>query len=163
MDLHPSNDPASYAEPHSALLDPALLCTLLASTARKILEEKDLTRVLQTICEEACSVLRADRALVTQAHIEGKGIRREIAYAHNYPPEFIEALQATRADSILADVIRSGGIEVVPLIEDDPRVFDAGVIRRARGSTARASDRTRPRATAGIVPTTSGLRRRART
>ncbi len=131
MELQPHSDPASYAEPHSALLDPALLCTLLASTARKILEEKDLTRVLQAICEEACSVLRADRAMVTKVHIEGKGVRREIAYAHNYPPEFIEALQATRADSILADVIRSGGIEVIPLIEDDPRVFDAGAIRRA--------------------------------
>ena len=39
---------------------------LLTATTRKILEEKDILKTLRTICEEACQVLEADRALVVK-------------------------------------------------------------------------------------------------
>ena len=48
---------------------------LLASTARKILEEKDLSKVLRVICEEACRLLQADRSMISR-WIDGDEISR---------------------------------------------------------------------------------------
>lgn len=42
----------------------------LASTARKILEEKDISQVLRTVCEEACHVLGADRSLIFRIQMD---------------------------------------------------------------------------------------------
>ena len=45
---------------------------VLAATTRKILEEKDISKTLRTLCQEACRILGAERALVVTLQEDGK-------------------------------------------------------------------------------------------
>ncbi len=78
----------------------------LASTARKILEEKDIIQVLRTVCEEACQVLGADRSLIVRIQMDDPP-RRQVMSSHNVQQEFIDALHASRAKSFIEGIIEN--------------------------------------------------------
>ena len=85
----------------------------LAGTARKILQEHDLPRVLETICEEARRILGANRSLVARIG-GGASPRREILYSSDYPQSYIDSFQACDSFPILAEVLRDKKVRVIP-------------------------------------------------
>jgi hypothetical protein len=57
---------ASKPGPGTSASEQGTNFAFLAITARKILVEEDISRVLQSICQEACGVLGADRAMIAK-------------------------------------------------------------------------------------------------
>ncbi len=114
--------PAPAGEPLFSSTDASLALgyASLAGTARKIFQERDLSRVLETICEEARRILGANRSMAARIR-EGLFPLPEILYSNDYPPDFIEAFRANRSNSILSEVLRDKQLEVIPDITQDPR------------------------------------------
>ncbi|MEE9275484.1 MAG: GAF domain-containing protein, partial [bacterium] len=109
----------------------------LASAALKILQEKELSQVLQTICEEACRVLGAERSLIQQESADASGgYDTSVLCVHKIPPDFVEALLRRRTPSILTDVLKQSEVEVIEDTSQDARAFDPKAVRKAGHRTA---------------------------
>lgn len=103
---------------------------LLTATTRKILEEKDLSRVLRTICEEACHVLGADRSQIIRIRDGETSLQREILYAHKMPQEYLDRVQISSKKSLLHEVIQKKQLEVFSDLENESSIFDSEAVRR---------------------------------
>ncbi len=78
---------------------------ILTATTRKILEEKDISKTLLTVCQEACHILGAERALVVRVQEDGKESARTILASHNVPLDFIKSLEASQSRSFIHEVL----------------------------------------------------------
>jgi GAF domain-containing protein len=74
-----------------------------STAAKNILQEKDLTRVLRVICEEACRILGADRSMVLRIKMDGS-YQRDVFYAYNFPQDYLNFLESSRHKPILPEV-----------------------------------------------------------
>ncbi len=102
---------------------------LLTATTRKILEEKDLSQVLRTICEEACHVLGADRSQIIRIQEGDSSNQREILYAHNIPQDYLEKVKISSKKSILHEVIQNKQFRVFSDLENESNIFDPETMR----------------------------------
>jgi PAS domain S-box-containing protein len=126
---------ATPPAPYAPEVNPVSGYALLAATARKILEEKDIIQVFRTICEESCRVLGADRSMIARVHA-GDPIEREILYSYQLPSEYIEALEKYRGPSLLTvQAFQSGRLEVVSEPDLEDKVFSADTARKAGHKT----------------------------
>ncbi len=100
-----------------------------STAAKKILLEKDLTRILQVICEEACRILGADRSMVVRVKMDGS-YQRDILYAHNFPREYLDCLMASRTKPLLSEVHQERRLVVFSNFEVKSKVFRPEEIRR---------------------------------
>jgi hypothetical protein len=72
--------PVTVPETRGSRDGPAsIILSSFGATAKKILQEKDLTQVLKVICEEACRVIGADQSHVVQVSI-GEFVHRKNLY-----------------------------------------------------------------------------------
>lgn len=101
---------------------------LIKTTARKILTEDSLERTLDAICEEACRLLGAERAMVVRVD-ENQGLRRVLS-SHNFSRKMVKAIESIRSRSFTQDANETGEVTVFTDLENNSRIFDAERIRK---------------------------------
>ncbi|MDA1000840.1 MAG: GAF domain-containing protein [bacterium] len=93
----------------------------LAVSIQKILRETSLPAILNTICEEACRVLRADRSLVSRFYAEGPKTHETIT-SHNIPEDYMREVENLEKAPLLKDIMESGEkLQIVSDLSSDPR------------------------------------------
>jgi len=134
MDPDNSSDTHSHAPLNSPSAESETGYALLVATTLRILKEKDLSKVLRTICEEACRVLGADRALLAELSVKNL-TERKVLYSYNIPQEFLDKLVASRSKSLMAKVFEKKELMVFSEIERESTTFESEALRHSGPST----------------------------
>ena len=119
----------SKPEPGDDTLEPSTNFASLAATAQKILVEEDISLVLQSICQEACSVLGANHAMIAKNRVEGNK-KREILSDYNMLPEHLERLQASETNPLYETALLEKKIKIFSDLSKVTRAFRPEDIRR---------------------------------
>ena len=121
--------PPIHATSDHRSAETAIVYSAISATVQKILQEKDLSKILKIICEEACRVLGAERSLVIKIRLDGS-YKREVLYSHKVPQEFLDILKETNEEPFVADVLRNKKIEIFSLPLYQSKVFAPDVWAR---------------------------------
>ena len=109
----------------------------IALAAQNILHKRELPDILQSVCEEVCKALGADRSLVEQVvSMTPEAYTMKLLTSFNMPSDYLSAMNArTKPNVILSDTFSSRDIEVVQDPSNDPRVFSQEEHRKAEHAT----------------------------
>ncbi len=111
--------------------------TVVPSSILNVLQEKNHPGTLRAVCEEACRMMEAQRAMVAEISFEGGETLRNIVYAHNLPSKYVEALREKSGPTLFAEICKRGEVGVIsepgsnpkfldPKYQNDKRILEAG-------------------------------------